>query len=43
MARHRGGHKPFASKAQSRLFFASPQLRRFARKAEKSRGLRRRA
>lgn len=27
----KAGHKPFASKAQQRLFFADPKLRRFAK------------
>lgn len=27
----KAGHKPFASKAQQRLFFANPKLRRYAK------------
>lgn len=27
----RGRHRPFASKAQARLFFANPRLRRYAK------------
>jgi hypothetical protein len=27
----RGKHKPFKSKAQARLFFANPKLRRYAK------------
>lgn len=32
MAKRKGSHRGFRSKAQWRLFFANPRLRRYARK-----------
>ncbi len=37
--KHRGGTKPFASRAQARLFFANPRLRRYAKKKAHATGM----